>query len=186
MAKRKSTNDDNLAYNMLKIGGFLILVILIGVTLIPRLTNSTRPTDEISEAQIALDKQAQEDEASREIENKAIVEKLSGMQERDRMEYYVSSFVRKIENKDYDSAYSLLYDEFKQTYFPTQAEFENYCRQTFPKMIALTHDNIERSGDVYVMFVTLKDTISNSEGREMKFIIQEKNLNEFVISFSVI
>lgn len=186
MAKRKNASDDNTAFNMLKIGGVIILIVLIGITFIPRFMNSSNPTDEISEAQIALDKQAQEDQASKEIENKAIVEKLSRMQERDRMEYYVSSFIRKIENKDYSSAYALLYDDFKQNYFPTEAEFESYCRKTFPKMIALTHDNIERSGDVYVMFTTLKDTISNSEGREIKFIIQESNLNEFVISFSVI
>ena len=185
MAKTRNTSDEKV-FNMLKVGGAIIVVIILAITIIPRLNNSSKQPDEISEVQISIDQQAQMEKESKEIENEVIVEKLSKMGERDRMEYYISSFIRKIENKNYEGAYALLYDDFKTNYFPTQAEFEAYCKKTFPKMITLTHTNIERSGDVYVMFVTLGDSISTSEGREIKFIIQEKELNNFVISFSVI
>ena len=57
----------------------------------------------------------------------------------------------------------------------------------FPKMISLEHTNIERNGDVYVLWVTLNDPLASKDsGVEMNFVIQENALNDFVISFTVI
>ncbi len=54
-------------------------------------------------------------------------------------------------------------------------------------MISLEHTNIERNGDVYVLWVTLNDPLASKDsGVEMNFVIQENALNDFVISFTVI
>ena len=187
MAKRKTASDDNTAFNMLKIGGVIILIILIGITFIPRFINSSNPTDEISEAQIALDKQAQEDQASKEIENKAIVEKLSRMQERDRMEYYVSHFITNCEKGRYDLAYETLGTEFKNNYFATEIEFENYAKSKFPSMADVSFTNIERNNNVYVLWVTITDAINGTKdsGIEYNFVVEEKDINDIQLAFSV-
>ena len=51
---------------------------------------------------------------------------LSTMDERDRIEHYVSSFADAIEEEDYEKAYSMLYDDFKKNYFPNLSSFEEY------------------------------------------------------------
>jgi hypothetical protein len=111
---------------------------------------------------------------------------LSTKGERDRMEYYVASFITDIENKEYEDAYDMLYEDFKTNYFPTLASFEEYVKSKFPKNITLTHNNFERNGDVYVMWVTVGDLLgSKDSGVEMNFVVQEYDLNDFALSFSV-
>lgn len=112
--------------------------------------------------------------------------KLSSMSERDRMEYYVSKFIKAIENKSYETAYGMLYDKFKETYFPTLESFEEYARTNFPKEISLKHENIERNGEYYVLFVTMSNMLGNkNDGTDMNFVVRENDLNDFVLSFSV-
>ena len=47
------------------------------------------------------------------------LEKLKNMTEKERMEFYVSKYISYIEATDYESAYNLLYSEFKDNYFKT-------------------------------------------------------------------
>lgn len=115
------------------------------------------------------------------------VSSLAGMGERDRMEYYVKSFIDAVENKEYEEAYDMLYEDFKSNYFPTLEDFETYAQSTFPTMCDVQNTNIERNGTVYVMWVTLSDALSGKDsGVEMNFVIQENDLNDFVMSFTVI
>ena len=112
---------------------------------------------------------------------------LSQMGERDRMEYYVSTFIDAVENGNYEEAYEMLYSDFRENYFPTLSSFEEYIKTKFPKMMSLDHSNIERNGDVYVLWVTLYDPLASKDaGKEINFVIQENDLNDFVMSFSII
>lgn len=115
------------------------------------------------------------------------INSLSGMGERDRMEYYVKSFIDAVENKEYEEAYDMLYDEFKENFFPTLSDFETYARKTFPTLCSIEHTNIERNGDVYVLWVNLSNALAGKDSTiEMNFVIQENDLNDFVLSFTVI
>ncbi len=126
------------------------------------------------------------EEVNAEI-NDMQVGKLSSMSERDRMEYYVSRFVKAIEEKQYESAYNMLYDEFKTNYFPTLSSFEEYTKTKFPKMISLQHNNFERNGDYYILFITMSNLLgSKNDQTEINFVVKENDLNDFVLSFSVI
>lgn len=119
--------------------------------------------------------------------NNMVKNDLGEMGERDRMEYYVSSFMKAIENEEYQKAYDMLYDEFKQNYFKTLADFENYVKTKFPSMSSMEYTNIERNGTVYVLWVTISNPLSGKDSsREMNFVIQENDLNDFDLSFSVI
>lgn len=112
---------------------------------------------------------------------------LSTLGERDRMEFYVSKFIEAVENKSYEEAYNMLYDDFKKNYFPTLASFEEYAKTKFPSMFSIEHTNFERNGEIYVLFVTLSNPLgSKGSGIEMNFVVKENALNDFVMSFSVI
>lgn len=111
---------------------------------------------------------------------------LSELGERDRMEYYVSSFIKAIENENYRDAYDMLYDGFKDNYFPTYESFEEYAQKNFPKFTSVEHQNIERNGDIYVLWVRFSDSLGSKDSYiERKFVIQEKDLNDFKLSFSL-
>ena len=109
------------------------------------------------------------------------------MGERDRIEYYASKFVSSIGNKSYEYAYSLLYDEYKERYFPTLEKFEEYAKTRLPSRLSLEYTNIERNGDVYVLWVTMYNPLGSKDSSiEMNFVVKEIELNNFTMSFSVI
>lgn len=113
--------------------------------------------------------------------------KLANMGERDRMEYYIAHFINCCENKRYDLAYELLSDGFKENYFETQSKFEEYAKQHFPSMADLNFDNIQREGNTYIMWVIITDPINGTKdsGVEYNFVIEEKDLNDINLAFSV-
>lgn len=131
-----------------------------------------------------------EEELQMAVQNKIDnmkVSELAGKGERERMEHYVKSFIDAVENKNYEEAYDMLYEDFKNNFFPTLDDFEKYAKNTFPTLCNLEYTNIERNGDVYVLWITLSDSLSGKDSAvEMNFVVQENDLNDFVMSFTVI
>ena len=122
-----------------------------------------------------------------EIDKNNRTNELKGMLERDRVEYYVSYFVKLIEEKKYEKAYEMLYDDFKTNYFQTLSEFEEYCGSHFSSMMNLEFTNLERNGEYYVIMVNVQDMISGKkdEHEEYYFVVRENRVNDIDISFSV-
>ena len=119
--------------------------------------------------------------------DKMEIDELASLNERDRMERYVGNFIKKLEKKDYENAYEMLYDNFKQNYFPTLKSFEEYAKTKFPTTISVEYTNLERNGEVYVLWVVVSNPLASKDsGKEMNFVIQENDLNDYVMSFSVI
>jgi RNA-splicing ligase RtcB len=162
---------------------YLIAVILLIFIMVLVNLGSNKENTQISESEEDI---TQEEEENQTEEN--IIAKLKDMEERDRMEYYLSEFLEYVENKNYEKAYDLLYTDFKENYFPTLESFEEYAEKTFPEMAEIRHDNIERNGDVYVLWIYITDVLNGKPGdeKEMNIVIQENDYNDFVMSFSVI
>lgn len=119
--------------------------------------------------------------------DKMEVDELASLNERQRMEKYVSNFIKKLEKKDYEGAYELLYDNFKKNYFPTLKSFEDYAKTKFPTTISVDYTNLERNGEVYVLWIVISNPLASKDsGKEMNFVVQENDLNDYVMSFSVI
>lgn len=123
-----------------------------------------------------------------------ILTKLKNMTERDRMEYYFGTFVSKLDEKDYESAYNMLYEEYRKTYFPSMSSFKEYVQEIYSGMTSVEYNNIERNGDIYILWVTINDLNGKSveiideaevsTGKEVKVVIREYGYNDFVMSFS--
>lgn len=118
--------------------------------------------------------------------DKMEITELSEMGERDRMERYVGKFLEAVRNGKYEDAYGMLYDEFKDRYFKTLEDFESYAKTKFSSRVSVEYTNIERNGDIYVLWVNINNSLkSKSEAREINFVIKENALDDFVLSFSV-
>lgn len=164
--------------NKLIIFGIIVVIILAIIAFVTRERDNAIPYDSMNDEEIS---KAIEEKISN-IEKKELSEK----GERDRIEYYLSSFINEIENENYEEAYSMLYDDFKKNYFPTIEQFEEYANTKFPSMFALDYTNIERNGNTYVLWVNMGDPLAGKDSVvEMNFVIRENDLNDFDISFSV-
>ncbi len=170
MRKKKSNMPTIIA-----ISSIVVLIALIISVSKPKNVNYEDMTEE--ELQIAV---------QNKIDNMKVNE-LAGKGERDRMEYYVKMFIDAVENQEYEKAYDMLYEDFKKNYFPTLDSFEEYAQNTFPTLCSTEYTNIERNGEVYVLWVTLSDSLSGKDSAiEINFVVQENDLNDFVMSFTVI
>ena len=177
MAKVNKNKNSKIIY----IIGGAILVIIIAINLI---LNNLQKNNENDNSQ-----QEESEQQIEDAENEEIIEKLKNMEERDRMEFYFGMFLDYVENEQYDKAYDLLYSEFKKNYFPTLESFTEYAQKTFSEFANIKHENIERNGDVYVLWIYISDVLNdkqNEKGKEMNIVIQENDYNDFVMSFSVI
>ena len=113
------------------------------------------------------------------------ISKLAQMTEMERIKTYLSEFIGKIEDKKYDEAYEALYSEFKDRYFRSQLDFENYCKEYFPVMFDVQNQNMERVNNIYVLETTIRDLVNSSSKINLYFVIRENGLNDYEISFSV-
>lgn len=128
-----------------------------------------------------------------------LIKYLSTLGERDRMQYYCGTFFKYLKRADYTSAYNLLYDEFKQKYFPTIDDFEQYVKKYYPRYIGLDYDDITRQGDLYVLRLKIINVLGNSNDEDpensedsenledyfQRVVIKENYYNDFELSFQV-
>ncbi|MBR1540361.1 MAG: hypothetical protein IJ629_04240 [Clostridia bacterium] len=175
MAVKRSKKNP---YLMPAIIAIALIVVLIAII---TLTGKRKNGASLTETEIA-----KIDAKNQEQQNIEIKQDLSKKSEQERMQYYCGNFFNIINSKNYEKAYSLLYSEYKENYFPTLANFERYLKENFPSNVALSYTNIERLGDIYVLSVSVKDTVNGNYGHnfDMYVVLQEKDLNDYVISFS--
>ena len=178
MNKRKKQAKPNLILIL-----SIILIFLVIVTVILKTNNQKDNSVQNHVQNVSVDY-----EKVVESENQEELQKIKGMNERTRIEYYVSKYIKLLEDEKYDEAYSLLNKEYKKNYFKTQKEFEDYCEKTFPKMADLSYTNFERNGEIYVLWITITDAIngSKSSGTEINFVVKENTFNDYELSFSKI
>lgn len=120
-------------------------------------------------------------------EKDAKIVELSKMKERNRIEYYATSFIEHVENKEYQEAYELLNKDFRKNYFPSLKEFSDYCEIKFSKMMDVNYTNFERNGEIYVIWATITDAINGGKdaGIQYNIVVKENDYNDFELSFSV-
>lgn len=118
--------------------------------------------------------------------NEVALEDLSGKTEQQRMQYYCAQFFKYISIRDFEKAYNLLYSEYKENYFPTLESFKKYMIEYFPSDVSLTYNNMERLGNIYVLWVGVKDVYYGKNGHnfDMYIVIQENAYNDIQMSFS--
>lgn len=170
----------------------IVILILIAINLqvfINNQYNVSQTENEISNNQIQNQNintnyntvSAEEDEENR-------TNKIASLTERQRMQTYFGTYISYVENKNYEEAYALLYDGFKQNYFPTLEDFISYAQNNYPSNIIVEYTNIERQGTIFILTVKIRDALNDSaqtEVQENRVVIMENATNDFKISFEV-
>ena len=161
----------------------IVVLILIAITIKIFINNHKEESNETQNTLQINDNTVQSDEPE-ETQN-AITSKVADMTERSRMQTYFGTFISYIEDKDYESAYKLLNDNFRNNYFKTLTEFETYM-QKYPKDMAIDYKDIERQGEIFVLTVEIKDIFNNNvEPITQRVVIRELGVNQFTLSFQV-
>ena len=153
----------------------LIIVLLIILMLIisKKSKNKTVPYEKVQEE-------------FQENNEQADLELLYDMSEQERMSFYCAKFFKMVRINP-DKAYGFLNDEYKNNYFPTKENFKKYIEDYFPDDTGLVYKNIERLGDIYVLWLHVTDTVNGEKyghNFDMYVVIKEKDYNDFEISFS--
>lgn len=157
----------------------IVAILIVVMFIISVAKKAVVPEEELTEEQKI--------ELIRQEKKEATIDKLANMKERDRIEYYFSEFIRAIDNQNYENAYNVLNEEFKQKYFKTQEEFTSYVKSYFPNEIAVDYNNIERNGNTYVLWVNISNALSadSTRKKEMNVVIREYAIHDYEMSFSV-
>lgn len=112
---------------------------------------------------------------------------LYSMEESERIKYYFNVYIDYLENKEYEKAYNMLDDKFKNNYFKTLDSYTQYINNKYSPIISVTYDNLNRMGNYYILDITFLDLFSsvdeNMVGIQQKFVIYETDYNEYKISF---
>ena len=137
----------------------------------------------------------QEDEEQRKLDNdewtkEEIAENelidLKSMGEASRMYKYLYSYLEMIEWWKYEEAYNTLYEDFKVQYFPTLESYTEYVKERYPDFMSVDYNNIDRQGEYYIVTATIRSIVNeNSDMIQQRFVLHEKALNDFEISFQV-
>lgn len=130
----------------------------------------------------------QDDEISQEDIAKEQLTNLKSMGEEDRMYTYFYQYITMLQGEEYEKAYNVLYEDFKTQYFPTLEEYQNYIQGRYPTFISVKYNGIERQGEYYILTVIIGNAISSQSGTSLqqKFVLHEKDFNDFELSFQVI
>ena len=167
-----------------KILFFLLIIVIIVIVVINTVSNNGKDqketTNNVTQENTLTKEEIEENTNELEIAD------LKNKDERTRIQQYCGKFIRYIENKEYDKAYELLYPDFKNNYFKTVEDFKKYAEEKFPQtLIAVEYNNIERQGQYYILFTTIKTPLNVDYSMDQKFILIENGFNDFKISFDV-
>lgn len=96
----------------------------------------------------------------------------------------IQKFFQAINAKDYSYAYSKLADSFKNNYFKTEEEFENYMKNTFFNYNKVEYVNFSVEGNVNVYSLIITDqTGENINKLSVNIIMQLNEGTDFIMSF---
>lgn len=105
----------------------------------------------------------------------------------ERVQLNVDKFVKMINSHDYINIYDYLSEGFKENYFRTENEFEEYIKSIFYRYNKVTYKDVTKKGsDIYTATIQIEDfTGENSEIKEFNIIIQLIDETNFVMSFEI-
>lgn len=131
-------------------------------------------------------------EATNTAKNQERLKKLKKVSEAERIRIYLGEYFKFLENKDYESAYQLLYADFKQSYFPTLEKYKEYIEKCkYSRLLGIDYNDINAMGHYYIVTLNIKNIAageSNSGNmikEDTKFVVKEDDYDEFYLSFQL-
>lgn len=128
-----------------------------------------------------------EEQLKEKEEENTIISKIADMSETKRIQVYCGEFLKFVEQERYEKAYKCLNDDFKNNYFENIEKFTEYVKNKYPqKNIAVTYNNVERRGEIFVLKVKISQVLNTEfESFEQRIVIRENGANDYKVSFQV-
>ena len=121
------------------------------------------------------------------LEDEAIIQTYEEFSNKDKAFYNINKFFKMINTKDYETAYSVLDDSFKQNYFKTQEDFENYIYSNmfkYNKIVDKKYSNKILGLNIYD--IEISDMIGQTiKTKKLTMIVKLLEDRNFVMSFEV-
>lgn len=111
------------------------------------------------------------------------IDKYNVASEQQKVAYNIDRFIQAINDKSYYYAYNCLADSYKNNYFKTQQEFENYAKENFYANNTVEYKEFNMEGELYTYSVILTDK-ETAEQMNKTFIMQLGESTDFVLSFN--
>lgn len=120
------------------------------------------------------------------LEDEEYLKKYENLEVEEKVANNINKWVKMINHRDYKTAYNVLDESFRNNYFKTQEEFEEYMKRYFPSHYEIEFKDFSKeAGSIYTMDVTFKD-ISNEENEFNRTIIMKlKDSTDFVMSMDI-
>ena len=164
----------------------IVVLILIAVNILIYINNHKTEIQESTDNKVNTENIIKNTSVNseQEIQDK-VTNKVATLPEKNRMQIYFGNFITLIEQNDYEGAYDLLNESFKENYFPTINDFAQYI-QKYPKNMTVDYQNIDRQGELFVLTVEIKDIFNkDAETINQRVVIRENDTNKYTISFQV-
>lgn len=111
------------------------------------------------------------------------IQDYESLKETEKATLNIKKFLKAIEDTDYKYAYSKLSKVFRNKYFETQQEFEQYAKQNIIKTNTIKELKVKEQDGLYVC--TLEPKNSSIDYSNIKFIVQIDDDIDYQIAFSV-
>ena len=175
----KKQKDNSKRISLLTIGSILLVLLIIGLIIYGLVSDKKNQNGETTKTVI-------DTSTGQKVDPSLLA--IYQMSESDRIKYYFNEYITYLEDSNYESAYNLLYKDFKDQYFKTLDDFTKYVQKKYLPVMSVQYDDITRLGNYYVLTVSFLDVFNSTEDKPViwttqKFIIYENDYNDFQMSF---
>lgn len=97
----------------------------------------------------------------------------------------IDKWVQMLNNRDYQVAYNVLDETYRNNTFGEEEQFENLIREKLPLHYKVEYSNFTDENNIYTMDISLSDiTTETSENIKMSIVMKLEEELDFVMSFS--
>lgn len=104
--------------------------------------------------------------------------------EKQKITINTEKWIQMLNNRDYNSAYDVLDETFKNSNFKNIELFKQYVNENYSGHYKIESFSIEQQGEIYVNNIKLKNIETNQIDKEMTIIMKLKEGINFVMSFN--
>lgn len=105
--------------------------------------------------------------------------------DRQKIAYNVNKWVQMINNKDYQGAYDVLNENFKNNNWISVNDFEAYIKQNYPSYYQIEYTDYEESGENAIQTIILKDFDNIEQDKSLKIVMKLKDEMNFEMAISM-
>ena len=119
------------------------------------------------------------------IESKSFLNKYTNGDDQTKSGINVEKFFEALNRKDYQYIYNHLAESFRNNYFDSEERLKEYIQKNLFVYSKVDYKDYKKEGNVNIFKVKILNNEDSQEEKEMTIMIQLKEDNNFIMSFSI-